>query len=243
MSLLIFDRNRSVGMKGYPFLGRLLCLLFGLLFLLIVAPQQNPWTLNSVSSQFSGSETTIQIQVTLLHKKIEFSLYTLTWGTCLLLTGLIISSAQARWALMTFVRNQWEFLVGMILFLVLWWIKISLVFLGLIVGLLIVKPPPEVKHIIPFPCRYPGILASIVNYFHLSVLAETNTERMARCFVLHLWYAGIPVYSDRYPAFLAPVIETLQLSRRHVYLQEISLSPANFLLCTGYHEPRSLFRF
>ena len=105
------------------------------------------------------------------------------------------------------------------------------------------KPPPEVKHIIPFPCRYPGILASIVNYFHLSVLAETNTERMARCFVLHLWYAGIPVYSDRYPAFLAPVIETLQLSRRHVYLQEISLSPANFLLCTGYHEPRSLFRF
>ena len=40
---------------------------------------------------------------------------------------------------MTFVRNQWEFLVGMILFLVLWWIKISLVFLGLIVGLLIVS--------------------------------------------------------------------------------------------------------
>mgnify|MGYP004254341571 CR=1 FL=1 len=109
------------------------------LFLLIVAPQQNPWTLNSVSSQFSGSETIIQIQVTLLHKKIEFSLYTLTWGTCLLLTGLIISSAQARWALMAFVRNRWIFLVGMILFLVLWWIKTSLVFLGLIVGLLIVS--------------------------------------------------------------------------------------------------------
>lgn len=105
------------------------------------------------------------------------------------------------------------------------------------------KPPPEVKHIIPFPCRHPGIPASIVNYFHLSVLAETNTERMARCFVFHLWYAGIPIYSDRYPAFLAPVIETLQLSRRHVYLQEISLSPSNFLLCTGYHKPRSLFRF
>ena len=139
MSLLIFDRNRSVGTKRHPSLGRLLCLLFGLLLLLIVAPQQNPWTLNSVSSQFLGSETVIQIQVTLLHKKIEFSLYTLTWGTCLLLTGLIISSAQARLALMAFVQNRWIFLVGMILFLALLWINTYLVFLGLVIGLLIVS--------------------------------------------------------------------------------------------------------
>ena len=37
------------------------------------------------------------------------------------------------------------------------------------------KSPTVVKHIIPFPCRCSGIPAPIANYFHLPVLAETNT--------------------------------------------------------------------
>ena len=60
-------------------------------------------------------------------------------------------------------------------FLLLLWINTYLVFLGLVVGLLIGKSPPVVKHIIPFPCRCSGIPAPIANYFHLPVLAETNT--------------------------------------------------------------------
>jgi len=71
------------------------------------------------------------------------------------------------------------------------------------------KPPFVVKYITSFLCRYPSIPAPIADYFHLSVLAETSTERMAHCFVSHLQYAGIPVYSDRYSAFLAPVVEAL----------------------------------
>ncbi len=120
-------------------LSRLACLVLGLLILLTVTPHQNPWLMVNVNSELLDKGTTIQVQIALFHWTIQFALTTLIGGVCLILACLISFSKDARNVLMAVVQRRRWFLIGMVLFVWLFLMKIAWAFLTLIAGLLLIR--------------------------------------------------------------------------------------------------------
>ena len=118
-------------------LSRILCLLLGILILLTVSPHREPRRMEHVQSELRDKKTTIKVQVAIFHRTIEFSLTTLTWAICLILSCLICSSSYARNALREFTQKRWRLLIIMPLFLWLLLTKMAWAAIVLIVALLL----------------------------------------------------------------------------------------------------------
>ena len=122
-------------------LGRLACLLLGIIILQTISPHGDGWStvwrMEEVRSALLGDGTTIQAQMALFKWEVRFSATTLRWVACLVAAGLICLSRHSRNAVMEFAQRQRPFLAAMVIFLWLFLANMTWAFVILTMGLLL----------------------------------------------------------------------------------------------------------
>ena len=126
-------------------LGRLACLLLGIVILQTISPHGDGWLtvwrMEEVQSELVEDGTTIQAQIAPFKWEIRFSSTTLRWVACLVLACLICLSRRARNAVMEFVQKRRQFLTIMVPFFWLFLVNTTWAFVILLAGLLLVSAP------------------------------------------------------------------------------------------------------
>ena len=76
---------------------RVICLLMGLLLIMTIVRQENPWTLKDISSELSSPIKFTTIEIFLLGEQINFSFMGLIWSGSFLLIFLMTYNVNKRW--------------------------------------------------------------------------------------------------------------------------------------------------